>query len=68
MNWKAIVIGVILLAAGVAAFAFYKKVVQPSEGYRTEGNSYYYTFEPHQTFGCSRYIAPDSLPKNEMAK
>ena len=60
MNWK--LIGVILgivLFLGVIGAAVYK-IVQKTEGYKTMGNSYYYTFEPHQTFGCARYIAPEN--------
>ena len=60
MNIKLIVfIGAILLIIAVAAGVGFK-LVQTSESQRGQVINNF-TFEPHQTFGCARYIAPEKM-------
>lgn len=66
MQWKTVgIICGIILFMGVVAAVY--KIIQKTEGYKTMGNSYYYTNEPHfgwMSFGCNRYILPSEKVKS----
>ena len=60
MNLKVITfIGAILLIIAVAAGVGFK-LTQTSESQKGKVINNF-TFEPHQTFGCAKYIAPEKM-------
>jgi hypothetical protein len=62
MNWKIIGILFIVITCLAGATVIFLKVMQTTEGYKTLGNSYYFTNEPHFGFlsgGCNRYVVPE---------
>jgi hypothetical protein len=74
MTWKIIFIiaGAILFLALTGTIVYNQIKPTESESHRG-GVQNYFTFEPHQTFGCARYIAPDKIlndarPKVEVKK
>ncbi len=57
----------ISFAIGIFAWGLYAGLIRPttkpnpSENQNAENIiNYNYSFEPHQTFGCARYIAPEN--------
>ena len=65
MNAKIILIicGILLVIA--IGLGIYAKMSQSTETYKA-GVQNYFSFEPHQTFGCAHYLVPKEFTINTV--